>query len=739
MDFTNSIKLLFECLFTEKSCSKFSIEEWSIIIVTFFAVVGPLYKSIKYVIEIKKQNKLKLDLHPYYSEDEINFSTKNYITTQGQNIAPSRENEPGDTHAFATRENLIKKFLNDGFKDKESRFFIVLADSGMGKTTFMLNLYLKYVKNLSISKKYNIKLFPLGYPNILDIISKIENKGNTIILLDALDEDQEAVENYKFELNKIIDISKDFRKVVITCRTQFFPNEDEENIEIGLMKFGTQKGVHIFRKIYISPFNNEDIKLYLNNKYGRINLFTYSIKKKAQLIVNHSPNLVVRPMLLSYIDDLTKSKSKYNYTFQIYEELINKWIEREARRVPFKKMEEQKIELFRFSKEVAMHIYNSKEENKSLTIDLENINAISNKHHINLNSWELTGRSLLNRDAIGRYKFAHKSILEFFIALEYFNNSDFEVNFTGFDNAKYFIYEHLTELLISFNSVGSQNFTSNKSISINNLEDYLKQANLIYNQSASTENIDNFNKKNSHKYISTSSLSSAQYKDLSNYCNSLISLLQRNETDMSYLRYSAFEYMANILSIRSSNQASLRYYESPNGYVSTEIIEKEHVNSIKYTTALSVFLSKKNYSNLTNLHSLKILNNLFYLELILIEETWANTYVDIADHLSFINHFQNIKALLIASSSPIANIGLISNLKSLLFLHIEVENTINEKTLFELSTESNLKVISIKTRFIKEQLKELDQLFKKDDILLSNNTIFININNMIFNIHNAQY
>ena len=82
------------------------------------------------------------------------------------------------------------------------------ADSGMGKTTFMINLYIRY-KNAFRSPyappKYDIKLFPLGYPNILEDIEKVKDKENTI-------------------LSKV----HKFREIVMTCRTQFFPSEKEE-------------------------------------------------------------------------------------------------------------------------------------------------------------------------------------------------------------------------------------------------------------------------------------------------------------------------------------------------------------------------------------------------------------------------------------------------------------------------------------------------------------------------------
>jgi len=45
---------------------------------------------------------------------------------------------------------------------------------------------------------------------------------------------------------------------------------------------------------------------------------------------------------------------------------------------------------------------------------------------INLSEMDMKNRSLLNRNALGFYKFAHKSILEYFLILEYFNEKEFQ-------------------------------------------------------------------------------------------------------------------------------------------------------------------------------------------------------------------------------------------------------------------------------------------------------------------------
>jgi hypothetical protein len=92
-----------------------------------------------------QQRKLNRDLHPFYTLAEIERATQYYIETTCQNIPPSKEDEPRRTHAFAVKQKVIPFFLKKALKSEkeEYQFYIVLADSGMGKTTFLINLYLR--------------------------------------------------------------------------------------------------------------------------------------------------------------------------------------------------------------------------------------------------------------------------------------------------------------------------------------------------------------------------------------------------------------------------------------------------------------------------------------------------------------------------------------------------------------------------------------------------------------------
>ena len=400
----------------------------------------PVCKGIKYFINSMKRKKPIKDLHPFFSKLEVEKAIKYYIQTKCQNIDPSKEQEPRQTFIFATKEILMNFFINKVFRDidSEHRHYILLADSGMGKTTFMINLYLKYA--CKFSKKYRVKLYPLNQKQFEVEIERMntEEKKQTILLLDAFDEDVKAEDDYKQRIQEIIEKTLYFRKVIITSRTQFFPKETDEPGETKIPKGGGDKGFYVFKKLYISPFDTNDINKYLNKKFGFIRFWNLQKKLKAQTIVRKSLYLMVRPMLLSRIDDLLKANRNFKYSFQIYEELVNQWIERESRRLSSNKRESFFSEMYKFSNDIALYLYNNRE--KGLYINHEDIEPFAQKNNIDLKIIDLKSRSLLNRDAKGNYKFSHKSILEYFLALKTIENPIFEKKMLLTDNQQIIIF-----------------------------------------------------------------------------------------------------------------------------------------------------------------------------------------------------------------------------------------------------------------------------------------------------------
>lgn len=232
-------------------------------------ILGVFFKFFKW-LRLKFYTKNLIKELPFYTAEEISKAVKYYAQTHCQSVSPSITHEPSQPYSFVPKEKLIPFFIKKAFesKDGDFKYYMLLADSGMGKTTLMLNLYLTYKKSLRkpfrefFNEGYKIKLIPLGTPEALVEINSIEegDRSSTILLLDALDEDNEAIKDSKKRLQVLTSATKKFRKVIITARTQFFRSEEDEPHKVGIMKFGGDKGEHIFVKLYVSPFDNNDIK-----------------------------------------------------------------------------------------------------------------------------------------------------------------------------------------------------------------------------------------------------------------------------------------------------------------------------------------------------------------------------------------------------------------------------------------------------------------------------------------------
>ncbi|WP_316787103.1 hypothetical protein [Pedobacter frigiditerrae] len=416
------------------------------------AILIALYKGIQWLYRKVRDADEKKNLSPYYSLQTIKYSKKNYIRTKCQNVDPANEINYKSSFAFSTKEDLLTFFLRKVFNinKNETKFYLILADSGMGKSTFMLNLFSRYSSFLNfLIKKNQIKLYPLGenYAILAERIKDIVNKENTILLLDGFDEIPTADNlSIKSKFDEIINLVKDFKTVIITCRTHFFSSESEEPFELKVKMYNTKgNGYHHIKKLYISPFDDNDIKKYIRHCFK---FYEFKKKKTAMQIIDGTGDLMVRPMLLSYIIDLTEtSRHKLQSKFEIYETLINAWVDRESKKYELSKRYEFKENLIYFTYSIVDYIYNHYEKN-GLYIPLEDAVKIANQFQINLDDIEIKSKSLLNRNSAGNYKFSHKSIYEFFIAfLSYmnrsFNGTKYSINYNleSYDEAKNFLEE----------------------------------------------------------------------------------------------------------------------------------------------------------------------------------------------------------------------------------------------------------------------------------------------------------
>ena len=116
------------------------------------------------------------------------------LKCQKRNPADHDEEEPWENPPQPIRDylNLILGEPEKGFKEQDGRqVLFFLADAGMGKTALLVMLKLTHLTKFW-PRGLRFELLKIG-PTTLQEIQAIEDRPSTVLLLDALDEDQQAV------------------------------------------------------------------------------------------------------------------------------------------------------------------------------------------------------------------------------------------------------------------------------------------------------------------------------------------------------------------------------------------------------------------------------------------------------------------------------------------------------------------------------------------------------------------
>jgi hypothetical protein len=112
---------------------------------------------------------------------------------------------------------------------------------------------------------------PLGIPDADEYVAKIPDQQNTVIFLDAFDEDTKAIKDHRQRLLELMHACRHFKRVLITCRTQFFPRAEEIPRETGLARVGPRKAgegaTYEFWKLYLAPLNDDQVNAFLRKRY----------------------------------------------------------------------------------------------------------------------------------------------------------------------------------------------------------------------------------------------------------------------------------------------------------------------------------------------------------------------------------------------------------------------------------------------------------------------------------------
>ncbi|WP_157067950.1 formylglycine-generating enzyme family protein, partial [Desulfosarcina cetonica] len=306
----------------------------------------------------------------------------------------------------------INQFFRQPATQAGRNQLFILSDAGMGKSALLAMIKLMHLTRFWPQDR-DCVLKKLG-PKTLEEIETIPNKRETILLLDSLDEDPSAYGRVNQRLEEILAVSQRFAKAIITCRTQFFPMLHTHPLELpGQICIG---GYDCYSK-YLSFFNDGKVYHYLSKRFPKRFFGLLSDQKKiekAKVIIASMGSLRCRPMLLSYIDDLMESPRMHDgggNIYHIYDALVDNWLRREL----LKKKDLDHNDLYDAC--IILATWMQMRQKREVSEDEINrlIETISRKVKT-ITEIDMKGRSLLNRNSEGDYRFSHYSIQEFLVA-----------------------------------------------------------------------------------------------------------------------------------------------------------------------------------------------------------------------------------------------------------------------------------------------------------------------------------
>lgn len=419
----------------------------SIVTPILVALIPLLYKIFKLLYEIIKNVKEWRDkeirkLKATNSAGLKLVSTSKYfIPINGQLEAPHNTDE---IFVSDNRFLLTKKFINQYLNSKvtSKKRYIILGGSGMGKSTFSADLFYQYINKYNPRNiPFPINILNLGDSDVLDKIAELSKKEDaceSILILDALDENVDAAKDiYSFK-KKIELVTNIFKFVIITGRTQLFQDETSEPDEGIINQGGSGEKRLKWERIYVSPFSEYEIQTYLANKFT---IGTENYRKAIQ-IVNKGNDLMSRPMILSFIDDLLGFARCERLTIvEIYKTIIDKWLSRECKTQEDSDNRLNVNDLYIFSKRLAVYMYDKWETTGISHITKSEYEYFIESNGYSGNPYSFRGRSLINRKSDGSIKFSHKSFWEFFLALDILENPGKSLSQDNLDMAKQFTLE----------------------------------------------------------------------------------------------------------------------------------------------------------------------------------------------------------------------------------------------------------------------------------------------------------
>jgi formylglycine-generating enzyme required for sulfatase activity len=343
-----------------------------------------------------------------------------YVVPDLQDFNPPEEaNDPSLVVSRTAAFTLIDDFVGRPLRaETGNRVMLILGDAGMGKTSLLLMLKLRHLSQRWPGVK-QCRLLKLGR-DTRQALEDIPDPAHTVLLLDSLDEDPEALRSgvdADARMLALLPLLVRFQRCFLTCRTQFFPETSGHFVKAGHFKSGPYECA----LKYVSLFNDRQADLFLRARFRntgwrriaealRVPGMEPRKLAAAQQVASAMGNLRMRPLLLSYADDFIGEQGEvlvdFRQRYAVYGRLVDQWLLREER----KEQGLKAADGWRVAICLALHLA----KRETYRIRREELATVPGLQ--DLPRFQLESRSLINRLSQGEYQFAHRTIQEFLLA-----------------------------------------------------------------------------------------------------------------------------------------------------------------------------------------------------------------------------------------------------------------------------------------------------------------------------------
>lgn len=337
-------------------------------------------------------------------------------------------------------KGLLHDYVFEWLNNPKRKLLAVLGDYGIGKTSFCYKFACDITGSDYVPVVVELKtVMAEGWREVIqkEVRSRVgDSPQSPVLILDGFDElsrtfDKETVLK---QIENLSATTQEYKKVILTCRTQFFRSEEEEKrtlVQKILHRLGPRSLAYPrFERIYVSLFDDNQIRRYLDLCLGK----TASEKfwNETVEVIFDVKDLARRPILIELIindlDAVQNIEGKVT-PCKIYYTVTERWLEREEQRLPQSIVLQHKEEripknIMMFMQELAYWMFTKEKDHLHFNtlrdaIDKYFDNETKRMLRLSLDNldYQIRTCSFLSRnEAEGYYAFAHRSFVEYFVA-----------------------------------------------------------------------------------------------------------------------------------------------------------------------------------------------------------------------------------------------------------------------------------------------------------------------------------